>query len=85
MSKRLQVLLEERELREIRRIARAKGMTVAEWVRQSLRSARRGEPMGDAKKKLEVVRSATRHSFPTADVDKMIAEIEHGYRGIDER
>ncbi|PYV37731.1 MAG: antitoxin [Acidobacteria bacterium] len=85
MSKRLQVLLEERELREIRRIARAKGMTVAEWVRQSLRSARRGEPMGDAKKKLEVVRSATRHSFPTADVDKMIAEIEHGYRGVDER
>ena len=85
MSKRLQVLLEERELREIRRIARAKGTTVAEWVRQALRSARRGEPMGDAKKKLEVVRSATRHSFPTAEVDKMIAEIEHGYGGIDER
>ena len=79
MSKRLQVLLEESELRDIQRVARAQKMTVAEWVRQVLREARRREPVGDVRKKLEVVRAAARHSYPTAEIDQMIAEIEQGY------
>ena len=81
MSKRLQVLLEERDLRQIQRIARAQRMTVAEWVRQALRAARRREPLGDADKKLEVVRAASRHAFPTGDIDQILAEIEQGYAG----
>jgi hypothetical protein len=79
MSKRLQVLLEESEMREIRRAARARRVTVAEWVRQALRAARRGEPIGEIGKKIEVVRAAVRHSYPTADIDRMLREIEHGY------
>lgn len=81
MSKRLQVLLDEPELREIQRAARARRMTVAEWVRQALRTARRHEPTADPKRKLSAVRAATRHSFPTADVEQMLAEIESGYVG----
>ena len=81
MSKRLQVLLDEPELKEIRRFARAQRMTVAEWVRQALRAARRREPLGDSGKKLEVVRAAAGHSYPTADIDQMLAEIERGYGG----
>lgn len=54
-------------------------MTVAEWVRQALRAARRREPTIDAAKKLEVIRAAARHTFPTADIDQMLAEIERGY------
>jgi hypothetical protein len=80
MSKRLQVLLDETELRAIQRAARSKQMTVAEWVRQTLRAARRREPANDARKKLESVRAATRHSFPTADIEQMLEEIESGYR-----
>jgi hypothetical protein len=83
MSKRLQVLLEEPELREIQRAARAQRMTVAEWVRQALRGARRREPTIDSKKKLKAIRAAARHSFPTADIDQMLAEIESGYLGTD--
>jgi hypothetical protein len=79
MTKRLQVLVDDAELREIRRIARTKRMTVAEWVRQVLRAARRREPEGDARKKIEVVRAASRHSFPTGDIEQMLAEIERGY------
>jgi hypothetical protein len=79
MSKRLQVLLEEPELREIQRAARSRRMTVAEWVRQALRAARRREPTKDADRKLAAVRAAARHSFPTADIDRMLAEIERGY------
>jgi len=79
MSKRLQVLLDESELREIQRVARAQKMTVAEWVRQILRAARSRESTGDVRKKLEVVRAAARNAYPTADIDQMIAEIEGGY------
>ncbi len=81
MSKRLQVLLEEAELREIQRIARAGRMTVAEWVRQALRTARRREPRGDPSKKLERIRAAAGHTFPTGDIDQMLGEIERGYLG----
>ena len=79
MSKRLQVLLEESELADVRRAARRQKMTTAEWVRQALRSARRAKPEGDPKKKLAVVRASARHAFPTAEIGEMLAEIERGY------
>jgi hypothetical protein len=81
MSQRLQVLLDESELAEIRKVARRHRLTTAAWVRQALRAARRAEPGADAKKKLAVVRAAARHRFPTADIDRMLAEIEQGYLG----
>jgi hypothetical protein len=81
MSKRLQVLLDESELAEIRKLARRQRLTTAAWVRQALRGARRAEPGADAKKKLETVRVAVSHAFPTADIDQMLAEIERGYLG----
>lgn len=79
MSKRLQVILDDAEMSEIQRIAERRRLTVAEWVRQALRAARRQEPEVDTGKKLKVVRAAARHSFPTADVDRMLVEIEQGY------
>jgi Zn-dependent protease with chaperone function len=81
MSKRLQVLLDEAELAEIRKTARRQRLTTAAWVRQALRAARRAEPAADAKKKLAVVRAATLNAFPTADIDAMLVEIERGYLG----
>lgn len=81
MSKRLQVLLEETELLEIQRIAKQNGMTVAEWVRQALRAARQRLPAMETMKKLETVRAAAQHEYPTADIDRMLAEIEHGRGG----
>jgi hypothetical protein len=79
MSQRLQVLLDEQELAEIRRIARRQHMTVAEWVRQALRQARRSEPSGDPRRKLSVVREAARGEYPTADLPEMLRQIERGY------
>lgn len=81
MSKRLQVLLNDAELAEIQKLARRHRMTTAEWVRQALRAARRAEPRTEAKKKLDTVRAAARHQFPTADIDRMLQEIEQGYLG----
>jgi len=79
MAKRLQVILQDPEYREIQRMARARSMSLAEWVRQALSLASRREPIGDVGKKLAVIRAATKHNFPTADIDKMLAEIEQGY------
>ena len=80
MSKRLQVLLDEEEFEEIRQTARGQRLTVAEWVRQALRAARRREPLGDASRKVEVVRAAARHSFPAGEIQDMLAEIARGYQ-----
>jgi len=81
MSKRLQVLLDETEFREIRRIARQNHVTVAEWVRKALRIARRNEPSADLERKLQVIRAAVAHDGPTCDIEGMLAEIEQGYLG----
>jgi hypothetical protein len=79
MAKRLQVILQDPEYREIQKIARTRHMTLAQWVRQALDRARHREPLGDAAKKLAAIRAATKHNFPTADIDQMLAEIERGY------
>jgi hypothetical protein len=79
MSKRLQVILNDSEMREIQRAARMQRVTVAEWVRQALRAARRREPISETGKKIQVIRTAVRHSFPTTDLDQMLREIEGGY------
>lgn len=81
MSKRLQVILEDAELREVQKAARRARMTTAEWVRRALRAARRTQPLTEAPRKLQVVRLAARHDFPAPDIDQMLAEIEQGYRG----
>ena len=79
MAKRLQVILQDPEYREIQRMARSRRMSLAEWVRQALDQARRRQPLGDVEKKLEAIRAAARHESPTSDIDTMLAEIERGY------
>ena len=54
-------------------------MTVSEWVRRALRSARRESSSKEPGRKLAALRAAARHSFPTADIDQMLEEIERGY------
>jgi hypothetical protein len=79
MSKRLQVLFDEGELREVQEAASREGIPVSEWVRRALRDARRREPRGDLDEKVRAIRDAAGHSFPTADIDEMLGEIERGY------
>lgn len=81
MRKRLQVLLDDAELAEVRQAAHHQRLSIAAWVRQALRAARRTEPNGDSRKKLAVVRAAALNAFPTAEIGDMLAEIERGYAG----
>ena len=84
MSKRLQVIIDADELSELKTIATQHHMTVAEWVRQVLRAARRQQPRVDAERKLKAIRMATRHKFPSGDIQQMLDEIGRGYMGDDD-
>jgi hypothetical protein len=75
------VLFDEPEWKEIRRTARSRRMTVAEWVRQALRAARQERSSKDPYVRIAAIRAAMRHDHPTADIDQMNAEIERGYLG----
>ena len=79
MAKRLQVIVQDSEYRDIQRAARLRRMSIAEWVRQALVQARRREPSREVASKLDVIRAAARLDFPTADIDRMIEEIERGF------
>lgn len=73
------MILQDPEYREIQRVARSRRMSLAEWVRQALDSASRREPTGSLGKKLEAIRRAAEHDYPSGDIDTMLAEIESGY------
>ena len=81
MRKRLQVLLPDQEMAEIQQVAKHENLAVGEWVRRTLREARANRPVIDAESKLKAVRQAVKYSFPTADIDRMLKEIERGYEG----
>ena len=80
MSKRLQVLLPDQEMTDIQRLARRERLTVGEWVRRALRGARAQKPVNDSEVKLKAVRRAAELSFPSADIEQMLSEIERGYQ-----
>lgn len=79
MSKRLQVLLPDDEMSEIRRLAHSENITVGEWVRRTLRETRLRKPAKDSETKLKAVRQAVEYAFPAADIEQMLADIERGY------
>jgi hypothetical protein len=81
MSKRLQVLLSDREMSAIQQLAKRERLTVGEWVRRVLQEARASRPVIEPETKLKAVRQAANYAFPTGDIDQMLNEIERGYRG----
>lgn len=80
MSKRLQVLLDDKELEEIQEAASRDGTTVSDWVRRVLREARKTRLPPNLAERLETLRQASRHRFPAGPVAQMLREIEQGYQ-----
>lgn len=82
MTKRLQVLLDDAELRTIQRLARRDKVTTAEWVRRRLREGA-ASSRGDTASKLAAIHRAYRQGSggdePEVDIDQMLDEIEQGY------
>ena len=80
MSKRLQVLIPDSEMEELRKLARREHLALGEWVRRALREARANQPIQEPQAKLKAVRKAAEYAFPTADIEQMLSEIERGYQ-----
>jgi len=75
------VLLPDQEMSDIQRLAKRERLTVGEWVRRTLRDARASRPAIEPETKLKAVRQGAKYSFPTADIEQMLSEIEQGYQG----
>jgi hypothetical protein len=78
MSKRLQVLLPDKDFSEIRGLAERERLTVAAWVRRALDDAKRRQASGDPAKKIAAIRAAACHDFPSGDIGSMLGDIERG-------
>jgi hypothetical protein len=76
VTKRLEVRIDDCELREIQRVAGERGMSTSEWVRSSLYAALPARAELRMQAKLKAVENAMRYSFPAGDIDQMLAEIE---------
>ncbi|HEY7838118.1 MAG TPA: hypothetical protein VIC54_05935 [Terriglobales bacterium] len=74
MSKRLQVLVSEEEMAEIKAAARRRGVPVGEWARRVMREARGGISLKDPEVKLAALRAMAAMNLPTADIEQMIQE-----------
>jgi hypothetical protein len=75
------VLIPDSEMSDIQRLATRERLTVGEWVRRTLRDARASRPVIAPETKLKAVRRSAEYSFPTADIEQMLGEIERGRQG----
>jgi hypothetical protein len=82
VTKRLQVLLDDAELRTIQRIARRDKLTTAEWVRRRLREGAVASARPDTAARLAAIHTAYRHEspLPAPDIDQMLDDIESAHR-----
>ena len=78
MSKRLQVVVGDEELEQLRKAAARKGLTLSEWTRQVLHRARETQTGPTRDGKLAALDRALACGHPTGDVTAMLTEIETG-------
>lgn len=81
MTQRLQVLLDDAELKAIQRVARREHLTTAEWVRRRLRDGVAASGRPDTATRLAAIHAAYRHTSeaPAPPIEGMLEEIERGY------
>jgi hypothetical protein len=78
MSKRLQVVVRDEDLKSFQEVAGIQGLTLSEWVRQTLRKAERDVSCDDVQRKLAAIDRAMsyRDGPPMPDIDQLLAEME---------
>ena len=73
----LQVSLSEEEYGDLKAIASRRGQSVDQWARDALLKART-EQSHTVESKLQAITEAANHSFPSGNIEDMLAEIEVG-------
>ena len=66
-------------MKEIKTLAEQEKMTVSAWVRRAIMHEKKDRPGINAKTKLEVIRKSSEYTFPTGNIEDMIADIERSY------
>jgi len=74
--------LADKEMSDIQLLARREQLTVGEWVRRTLREARKRHSVNDSEARLKAIRRAAEYSFPTGDIDQS-SERSMGAPGLD--
>jgi hypothetical protein len=66
---------------DIQILAKHEQLSVGEWVRRTLREARKQKSVRDPAVKLAAIRRAAESAsnVPEVDIDQMLREIEQGY------
>lgn len=72
--------MSDQEMTDIQRLERRERLTIGEWVRRVLREAREQKRSKEPEAKLRAIRHDVEFSFPTADIDQMLSQIERGYQ-----
>jgi hypothetical protein len=81
MSKRLQIVMSDKEIEALRKSAQREGLTLSEWARKALEKARQSQRGPTTEQKLKALDRALECQHPTADMDEILASIERG-RGL---
>jgi len=79
MSTRLQILLDDNDLSEVKELAMEENLTVSAWVRRAIKHEKKERPGTAARKKLEVILNFSKYDFPISDYKDITAEIDSGY------
>lgn len=80
MSKRLQVLLDKTEYQKFFQVAKAKGMSLGEWVRQAMRRSYEDTSGVSSEIKIKKINElAKKYSFPSGSIEEINEQIKSGY------
>ena len=77
MDMHLQVPLSEKEYGDLKAIASRCGQSVDGWAREVLLKTR-NEQSHTVESKLHAIAEASKHSFPSGDIEEILSEIEVG-------
>jgi len=81
MSTRLQIVMKDEEIEQVRRSAEREGLTVSEWARRALRRAQRRQAVPTPVQKMKALDRALNCGHATGDIEEILASIEQG-RGL---
>ena len=81
MDTHVRVPLTENEYADLKAIAGRRGQSFDEWARQALLRAK-NEQAHTVQSKLRGIAKAAKHSFPSGDIEDMLAEIEAGLKPL---
>lgn len=79
MSNRLQVLLPSKEYRTLQAFAKKLGLSLGEWVRQTLYAELKSHSLKKPEEKLSAIRKYSSNNYPSGSIEQMNQEISQGY------